>query len=56
MPKNVVTFDLHRPSPNIPWGFVVCGGRDQVLEQKFSPKTFGKFICILGSNFEDWKC
>ena len=33
MPKNIVTIDLQRPSTNIPWGFVVCGGRDQVLNK-----------------------
>ena len=30
MPKEVIAIDLQRPSTNIPWGFVICGGRDQV--------------------------
>jgi len=34
MPKNVLTFDLQRPSSGVPWGFVVCGGRDQGLTLK----------------------
>ena len=30
MPKEVIVIDVQRPSTNIPWGFVICGGRDQV--------------------------
>ena len=30
MPKNILAFDLQRPSTNVPWGFVICGGRDMV--------------------------
>ena len=30
MPKEVIIIDVQRPSTNIPWGFVICGGRDQV--------------------------
>ena len=30
MPKTVVTLHLQRPSTNVPWGFVIQGGRDQV--------------------------
>jgi len=34
MPKNVLVFDLQRPTINMPWGFVVQGGRDQGLTFK----------------------
>jgi len=34
MPKSVLTFDLQRPSSNVPWGFLICGGRDQGLTLK----------------------
>lgn len=34
MPKNIVTIDLQRPHTGIPWGFVICGGRDQGLTLK----------------------
>eukprot|EP00092_Neocalanus_flemingeri_P017388 GFUD01018808.1.p1 GENE.GFUD01018808.1~~GFUD01018808.1.p1 ORF type:complete len:228 (+),score=56.99 GFUD01018808.1:39-722(+) len=34
MTKDILVFDLQRPSTNIPWGFVMCGGRDQGLTFK----------------------
>jgi len=34
MPKNILTFDLQRPSTAVPWGITVCGGRDQGLTFK----------------------
>jgi len=34
MPKNILAVDLQRPSTNVPWGFVICGGRDQGLTIK----------------------
>ena len=35
MPKNIVLVDLQRPHTGIPWGFVICGGRDQVKGKTF---------------------
>ena len=32
MPKSVLTVDLQRPSSNVPWGFLICGGRDQASD------------------------
>ena len=32
MPKQILTLDLHRPNTSVPWGLVICGGRDQVEE------------------------
>merc|ERR1712010_385830 len=34
MPKNILVFDLQRPSTAVPWGITVCGGRDQGLTFK----------------------
>merc|ERR1711890_17252 len=34
MPKDILVFDLQRPSTSIPWGITVCGGRDQGLTFK----------------------
>ena len=39
MPKNIVEVQLQRPTTNIPWGFVVCGGRDQVYEVGLGLRT-----------------
>ena len=46
MPKSVLTFDLHRPSSNVPWGFLICGGRDQasticLINPKLKPSLKG---------------
>jgi len=34
MPKNILVFDLQRPSTSVPWGITVVGGRDQGLTFK----------------------
>ena len=45
MPKEVIAIDLQRPSTNIPWGFVICGGRDQVSEKL--NKNFFHHSCFI---------
>jgi len=34
MPKEVLVFELQRPSPSVPWGFCIVGGKDQGLTVK----------------------
>ena len=34
MPKEIINVTIERPNTNVPWGFVVIGGKDQSLTVK----------------------
>ena len=34
MPKEIVHITVDRPNTNVPWGFVIIGGKDQSLTVK----------------------
>ena len=58
MPKEVIAIDLQRPSTNIPWGFVICGGRDQVFWKVIKSTFVKSFITYFaqGPNTQSWQC
>ena len=34
MPKEIINITIDRPNTNVPWGFVITGGKDQSLTVK----------------------
>ena len=34
MPKEIINVTIERPNTNVPWGFVIIGGKDQSLTVK----------------------